>query len=232
MSDFNQEFKLRKINDHGRAQKRTLQLRYDKIVAMNRGKPKRAIRYEDISGITFNIESRTPEFILHNPTGDLRYKWKDEFQRKIILMHFLDHATASYNKELKKKFYCVKLEDLKPYQNTKIDYEQDHTIRMPNEAECNLQYFANTSKTIECKRSNKPERQATKPKRSPIDESSSESFQYVGDSSDEDATKFMVNKKNTQIDEFAGDSEDSHIFVPVIDQDNRHRSSAFNKFTS
>ena len=66
--------KIIKINDKKKAQKRVLQLRDDGIYAMNGKKVKRFVDYEDIIGVTYNLDDKVHEFVIHNPTGDLRYR--------------------------------------------------------------------------------------------------------------------------------------------------------------
>lgn len=91
-----QEFKLKKINDHNKAQRRTLRIQEDRIIAMKKTKPTREIFFRDILGVTFNIagssgKSHRSQIIIHNPTGDLRYQCKDREQQKLILLHLKDH---------------------------------------------------------------------------------------------------------------------------------------------
>lgn len=76
MSIANQEFRLKKINDHNKSQNRTLQLQEKGVAAMKGKKVKRFVKYKHITGVTFNKNPKNSEFILHNPKGDLRYKWK------------------------------------------------------------------------------------------------------------------------------------------------------------
>lgn len=135
MSASCQEFRLSKINDHGKSQKRKLQLRSSSLVAMKGSKITKEVMYKDIEGITFNVGSKKVEFIIHNSSGDLHYKCKNDEQRKLILMHLLDHVRETRNFVIKDRFYCVRLTDLKPYHNTKKDYEENHTIRMPKDYE-------------------------------------------------------------------------------------------------
>jgi hypothetical protein len=137
MSIYAQEFKLKKINDHGKEQKRTLQIRDDRIVAMKGNKVTRDILFSDITGITFNINGRRSEFVIHNHTGDLRYRCKDEEQRKIIMFHINDHCKEKFPIHAPFEFFVVNLEDLKPYHNTKKNYEEDNTIRIPSDCKCN-----------------------------------------------------------------------------------------------
>jgi len=69
-----QEFKLKKLNDYGRCQNRTLQFRDNAIAALNGSKVKREIEYDAVTGVTYNIEGKYHEFVIHWPKGDLRYR--------------------------------------------------------------------------------------------------------------------------------------------------------------
>jgi hypothetical protein len=72
-SHIHQFDRIIKINDNNKAQTRALQLRDDGIYAMNGRKVKRIVSYEEIIGITYNLDE-DHEFIIHNLTGDLRYR--------------------------------------------------------------------------------------------------------------------------------------------------------------
>ena len=69
----NQVLDVNKINDYGKTQKRTLMLKEDGIATMKGSKTQRFVNYEEITGITYNIDDENAEFIIHNITGDLRF---------------------------------------------------------------------------------------------------------------------------------------------------------------
>lgn len=241
-----QEFKLKKINDHGWSQKRTLQLRENSLAAMKGKKVTREIEYRYIDGITFNVGAKKAEFIIHNTTGDLRYRCKNDAQRKIILMHLLDHARETHNLKLKDKFYWVRLEDLKSYHNTKHDYEDNHTIRMPKEYECDPDYMENNAYLWGVASHLSKERLDTiKSQLWRKSSQSSEDFKYVGDSEEdeeeeEDYRKLLTLQKGKvsrpleDIFEESGGERNAKISmdIPTLERDSQYRTSAFNKFTS
>ena len=66
--------KIMRIKDNNTARKRDLQLRDDGIYAMRGSKVTRFVNYEDIIGVTYNLDDNVHEFVIHNPTGDLRYR--------------------------------------------------------------------------------------------------------------------------------------------------------------
>lgn len=138
------EFKLKKINDHGKSQNRKLVLEPNMIKAMNGKKVKREFNYEELIGITFNNKGKF-EFILHNSKGDLRYRWKTESERKQIIQHIHEYCEGAFVSSILEKTYWVVQDDLKYYHNTKNDYKKSHHIRIPNDSQWNPRYFLNNS---------------------------------------------------------------------------------------
>lgn len=227
MSSHYQEFSLYKINDYNRAQKRKLQLRDKSLIAMKGSKIKREVLYKDIDGVTFNIAGKRMEFVFHNNTGDLRYRCKKEDQRRIILMHFLDHVKETHNFVIKDRFYCVRLDDLKAYQNTKKDYEENHTIRIPKDYECDPDYLEDNDYLVGvANHMSKEHLNSIKSRRTKrLSDSSDEDFKYNNTShSFESSSTVQILPARTS-DRLGGtdDSEEEEDYKRLLTLDRLHK---------
>ncbi len=44
------------------------------MVIKGKKSEKRSVPFEDVTGVSYTFRSETPEFVIHNRTGDLRFK--------------------------------------------------------------------------------------------------------------------------------------------------------------
>jgi hypothetical protein len=126
-----QEFKITKVNDYNKPQTRILQFRDEGIAAMKGKKTQRFIGYEEVIGITFNLCEDNHEFVIHNPTGDLRYRCESEEDLRMKLNYLKDHF-EDYLTDRAIPFYSVEVSNLLMFHNVKKTYKKKSSLNIPS----------------------------------------------------------------------------------------------------
>ncbi|CAI2364409.1 unnamed protein product [Moneuplotes crassus] len=126
---FTTETPVIKVNDKGKSQRRKLRFTEDKmIVIKNKKNERRRTSYRDITGVSFTAASHTPQFVIHNKEGDLRFECEyneDDPQSDLLVkLRYIHEFLLQWDPSHNVSFFSVKMSDLKIYHNTKKAYKR------------------------------------------------------------------------------------------------------------
>ena len=120
---------VNKVNDGGKVQPREILLEGGMLkIIQKKNKVKRELYYQDITRISFTFNSETPEFLIHNKFGDLRFSHNkdscDPTYDLILNLRHLKDFFEDWNKYHDIGFYSLDVEILELYHNKKKSYKK------------------------------------------------------------------------------------------------------------
>ncbi|CAI2359681.1 unnamed protein product [Moneuplotes crassus] len=126
-----------KVNDHGKCENRKIRFDQDFLVVIKgKSSEKRKVYYEDITGVSYTSNLNNPEFVIHNEIGDLRFKCEyneiNPDEDLLIKLRYLQEFLHNWDPDYNIPFFCVEMEDLKLYHNTKKDYKKSKSLNFPS----------------------------------------------------------------------------------------------------